>query len=85
MVFVSLVKVHEVESGRFWRIGGTWGVILPPHVREFFHLTPGELMLMCIDKVQGVLVMRPARARMVYDPTKLLTIPAPAVQVPKDG
>src|SRR5713101_6641868 len=52
----------ECYTGRFWKVGGTWGVVLPPDVRTYFRLTPGELMLMTIDQVQGCIVMRPARA-----------------------
>ncbi len=73
--------LHECYSARFWKVGGTWGVILPPDIRTFFRLTPGELMLMVVDRTQGVLVMRPARARMVYDPDRGLTVPGPGVQV----
>jgi len=69
----------ECYSSRFWKVGGTWGVVMPPDVRTYFRLTPGELMLMTIDEAQGVLVIRPARSRMVYDPRKGLKVPAPAV------
>ncbi len=77
--------MHECYSGRFWKVGGTWGVILPPDIRQYFRLTPGELMLMVVDQQQGVLVLRPARARMVYDAERGLHVPAPKVQVPRDA
>jgi len=69
----------ECYSGRFWKVGGTWGVVLPPDVRTYFRLTPGELMLMTIDQVQGCIVMRPARSRMVYDSKRGLHVPGPAI------
>ena len=72
----------ECYSGRFWKIGGTWGVVLAPDIRKYFRLTPGELMLVTIDQVQSVIVMRPARARMVYDPKRGLHVPGPAVVAP---
>lgn len=72
-------QLLECYSGRFWKIGGTWGVVLPPDLRTYFRLTPGELMLMTIDQEQGVIVMRPARAKMIYDPRKRLRVPAPSV------
>jgi antitoxin component of MazEF toxin-antitoxin module len=77
--------VHECYSGRFWKVGGTWGVVLPPDIRKYFRLTPGELMLMAVDETQGVIVMRPAKARMVYDAVRGLHVPGPNVQVPRDA
>jgi len=72
----------ECYTGRFWKVGGTWGVVLPPDVRTYFRLTPGELMLMTIDQVQGCIVMRPARSRMVYDSKRGLHVPGPALALP---
>ncbi len=81
---MSYPKTHLLEcyAGRFWKVGGTWGVVLPPDVRTYFRLTPGELMLITIDELQGAIVMRPARARMVYDSKRGLHVPGPAVTVP---
>ncbi len=73
--------MHECYSARFWKVGGTWGMVIPPDIRKFFRLTPGELMLMVVDEEQGVLVVRPARARMVYDRERGLHVPGPQVQV----
>ncbi len=77
-------KLLECYSGRFWKMGGTWGVILPPDVRGYFRLTPGELMLITIDQVQGVIVMRPARSRMVYDSKRGLHVPSPSMRLPAE-
>jgi antitoxin component of MazEF toxin-antitoxin module len=71
----------ECYSGRFWKIGGTWGMILPPDVRNYFRLTPGELMLITIDQTQGVIVARPARRKMVYDSKRGLHVPGPDLSI----
>lgn len=57
-------------------------MILPPDVRNYFRLTPGELMLITVDQTQGVIVARPARARMVYDSKRGLHVPGPALTTP---
>jgi len=75
-------QLHECYSGRYWKVGGTWGVVLPPDVRKYFRLTPGELMLMTIDQAQGLIVMRPARTRMVYDSKRGLHVPGPQLTTP---
>ncbi len=72
----------ECYAGRFWKIGGTWGMILPPDVRNYFRLTPGELMLITIDEKQGCLVARPARKRMVYDSKRGLHVPGTGLTIP---
>ena len=56
-------------------------MILPPDVRNYFRLTPGELMLITVDESQGVIVARPARARMVYDSKRGLHVPGPALTI----
>ena len=76
---VPAKELHSAYSARYWKVGGSWGVILPPDIRKHFGITPGELMLVCVDQAQGVIVMRPVRANAVYDPSRRLKVPAPKV------
>ena len=78
---IPRVDLHECYTGRFYKMGGTWGMVLPPDVRNYFRLTPGELMLITVDQSQGVIVARPARVKMVYDSKRGLHVPGPDLTI----
>ncbi len=82
---LTLVTKYESYSGRYWKVGGTWGVVIPPHVRQALGLHPGDLMLM---SVWGpLIIMRKAGRKLVFagDSIPVSAIPGPKVELPDNA
>lgn len=71
--------MHQCYVGRYWKVGGTYGVIIPPHIRHAMKLVPGDLMLMVVH--EDLIIMRRARQTMVTDGKTYKWVPVPAPKV----
>jgi len=64
------VILKDVYAARYWKVGGTWGAVIPPDLRVYLGLTPGDCMLMCVhERADGVklLIMRRATREMILE------------------
>lgn len=63
--------MHETYASRFWKVGGSWGAIIPKDVRNHLGLKPGDLLLMRL--FGPFLIMRRVTPDMVIDRETLPT------------
>jgi len=66
------IKQKEVYTSRYFRRGGSYGIFIPPDIRELMHFKPGDVLLMNCD--QGVLWVVRATKQMAIDRTKVTAI-----------
>jgi antitoxin component of MazEF toxin-antitoxin module len=71
--------VKQCYASRYWKMGGSYGVILPPDVRKQLQLHPGDLVLM---RLYGpLLILRRVTADMVVERDTIPTEALPPAAV----
>lgn len=73
--------MRKIYAAHYFRNGGSWGVILPPDVREALHLVPGDLMLMTL--YGPLVIMRRATPEMIVEREQIPTDAPPPAQLHK--
>jgi hypothetical protein len=68
----ELGKKREIFMGKCYKHGASFGVILPPDIREITGVHPGDYLLMNFD--HGILWMVKADKSVVFDRKKVSAI-----------
>lgn len=66
------IKKRELYHGKYYRHGASYGVLIPPDLRELAGLTPGDQMVM--NYSHGIIWLKRLDPSMVFDRTEIAKI-----------